>query len=279
MNIPESVGERRTVAATRGSCSLSSLQSIEVEDKQDQDAISPTGPLEETLQRKRRHSLSLRSFHSNNSSTLLSMASLISYENDDDDSESTITDQQSISSHPFENEDDLGHVVLEWEQLSDNLDPEQCRTVQDSWKLLKTINAHNEGNKKQSEEDYRDFLGEQVILRMMHVDPSCRFSMGISSFRSPRYGKLCHLLVDSVESLVQGLGKNGKPPVSLTCERIHALGRSLHKEGMEPLLVMETLMYGLQGSFPKIEWTEQVEQAWEATILNILQLMGQIDEW
>jgi hypothetical protein len=136
------------------------------------------------------------------------------------------------------------------------MDPKHCVLIQESWKTMK----------QEKGEDYREQLGEQLILRMMEMEPSSRSALGISSFRSPRYGKICNMLVDTAEAFIQMLGPN-------FCEaECIEMGEEWKHEGIDPSLVKDALSHCVKSSLPADSWTENVAEAWQATLPGVLDL-------
>ena len=244
----------------------------------------------------RKANFSLRSMDSVGS--LLSMASAASgtscshhsYEVDDD-SESTVEDDfdeaASFDSYDSNNQGDRcptssasstnTTIVEELQTL--NLDEEHCEIVCSTWENL--CKQENAEEIRTEDDDYRDFLGEQIMLRMMHVDPRSRSALGISSFRSPRYGKLCHLLVDTTEQLVLGVITacrqqhlmQNKNHIQNTSKLLQSLADGLTKEGFDLRLLKEAILFGIQSSVSPRVWTAEVQQAFRQTFLPLLETM------
>ena len=257
-------------------------------DHSSQSSLGRWDELEETTDERRRRSFSLRS--DDDIASLVSMASAASrsrgsrsnFDDDDDDdddddestvydSESTLSDEHSSSIASFDEEHDVNDAYDDdfdeenKNHLSLEFDIEACRLVQDSWRTLQGFDE---------EEDYRKVLGDTMLLCMMEVDPSSRNALGISSFRSPRYGKVCCLLGDGVEKLVNGLAQATPAETAAANQNLLRTARTVFREWERQgvnvrLLVQDALVYGIQSSLPPDVWTDQLDNAWHSTLVQL----------
>jgi hypothetical protein len=260
---------------------------IVVEEEEDQGDFSER--LEDATEKLRKASLSLRSMDS--MSDLLSMSSFASWtsrswswtsgsgegEVDESDDESTVVlgneidnvgEKDSVS--PSNSQGSVATNDSDWkhscEKILASIDTEHGRIVMASWRRF----CSEQGNNT-NQDDFLEFLGEQIILRILQLDPRSRAVVGISSFRSPRYGKMCILLGNTVHRLVQLLDQRESP--SKNHLELRSISISLRREGFDLRLVEDALLYGVESGVSPSSWTAGIEEAWENTIPLFLQAM------
>ena len=132
-------------------------------------------------------------------------------------------------------------------------DPAQAKLVQDSWLTLQTFDAQSK--------DYRQFLGDTLLLRMMEVDPGSRAALCISSFQSPRYGQICHLLAEGIGKMVQTISDSAsdeKPQLAIIGSARRVLDDWRRQGVHSQVLVQQALLYAIQASLPLKAWTSYV---------------------
>jgi len=94
-----------------------------------------------------------------------------------------------------------------------------------SWEKIKAI------------PDYQELLGEQIILRMMEMDPLVRKDLGLTSLRSERCQTLSTALVTIVDEIVCVVG----PDVDDYEEDFVRLGKQCTSEGIQVALLGDSL--------------------------------------
>jgi hypothetical protein len=82
-------------------------------------------------------------------------------------------------------------------------------------------------------EGYEETFGEQIVLRMMEMDPSARKDLGIVSLRSENFSHICNALVVIVDSVVCLMG----PTVEEFEEEIIKIGQQCQSEGIKVILL------------------------------------------
>lgn len=267
---------------------------------------------EEAHEMIRKRRFSLRSHDSNVS--LVSMASLASnlsswgsskscFDEDesDCDSETTLSEQDLASlasredcDHEEENNPDSDgddHEDHDGDKkyacFSFKFESQACQLVQESWQKLQDLD--------QEKDDYKDVFGDTLLLCMMEIDPASRNALGISSFRSPRYGAMCRLLAEGLEMIIHALGassnqqqqQEGQETSDTTLasstnssnehfviQTAKTVLRDWKRQGVNVrLLVQDALVYSIQSSLPPTAWSDQLDEAWQSTIVQMLQTL------
>lgn len=210
--------------------------------------------------------------------SLASMASVVSgatsYRSeceDNDDDESTIEDDNGDDASAYSSDsssDDIG-----WCTLDLNVDLDSRITVQTTWEGLSSKNET--GNIADEEDDHRYLVGEQTLHYMIELEPKSRASLGISSYRSPRYGAMCLLVGDTIEQLVEKVIPACTPfSMELHEEFVLPLAHRLIKEGFDMNLVKDSALHGIKSCVEPHIWDDHVDRAFQDALMPILQIMA-----
>ena len=207
---------------------------------------------------------------------LASLASREDYDHEEDDDDSDSDDNED-NHHGDNNNNNNKYASVCFE-----LDNQACQLVQESWQTLQDLD--------QEQDDYKDVLGDTLLLCMMEIDPASRNALGISSFRSPRYGAMCRLLAEGLERIIhamgassqqqqQGQGQEASDTRSFSFTKNEHLIRTAKtvmrdwkRQGVNVrLLVQDALVYSIQSILPEASWSDQLDEAWQSTIVQMLQ--------
>ena len=209
---------------------------------------------------------------------LASLASREDYDHEEDDDDSDSDDNEDNHHGDNNNNNKYASVCFE-------LDNQACQLVQESWQTLQDLD--------QEQDDYKDVLGDTLLLCMMEIDPASRNALGISSFRSPRYGAMCRLLAEGLERIIhamgassqqqqqQGQGQEASDTRSFSFTKNEHLIRTAKtvmrdwkRQGVNVrLLVQDALVYSIQSNLPEASWSDQLDEAWQSTIVQMLQTL------
>mmetsp|Transcript_14330 Transcript_14330/g.31284 ORF Transcript_14330/g.31284 Transcript_14330/m.31284 type:complete len:271 (-) Transcript_14330:76-888(-) len=148
---------------------------------------------------------------------------------------------------------------------------QQSMMVDQTWDHIKNI------------KNYKEFVGEQIVLRMMEIDPkkTARQDLGITSLRSVRFDSVCQTLLVVVDVLVSLVG----PDMEEFQEELQDIGQQCKKEGISIPLLGEAVGGALQivlkehqpeedGSGDGFVMTEEHVEAWKVVFANVAEKMA-----
>lgn len=142
---------------------------------------------------------------------------------------------------------------------------------------------------------YRELVGEQIFLRMTEEHVGSRVALGLHSFRSPRFVRLCDVLCESLDAIVS-MVSNGPAGIMLELDTqqpqdqrqyacdgddadcallLEGEQATWSREGLNPRWISTVLVEGLQGCLPEEEFSEQVAESWNATVVQVLERWAQ----
>lgn len=97
-------------------------------------------------------------------------------------------------------------------------------------------------NVKNNLVDYEHKIGEQILLRMMEMDPNARQEMRLKSLRSPRFDELTKMLVVVVDLMVSVFGPN----LDEYAQDLELLGQECTANGIQISLLTNAVTDALQ---------------------------------
>ncbi|KAL7575391.1 hypothetical protein ACA910_007300 [Epithemia clementina (nom. ined.)] len=126
-------------------------------------------------------------------------------------------------------------------------------------------------NLKATIKDYQVKLGEQILLRMMELDPMARQDMEIASLRSQRVEEISQVLVVVVDLMVSVYG----PDLELYAEDLEQLGRECTDKGIRIGLLSKAVPHALQVTMQQEQMTltEQERESWAVVVDTVSQEM------
>jgi len=147
--------------------------------------------------------------------------------------------------------------VVEAVEVVELKDPnfELIMTIVSSWEAVKQLDC------------YQEILAEQILLRMMELDPNTRHELKLPSllYGRERFKVLQEALMSILDGFMSFLGP---APLSEFHEEMSAIGERYQSDGFRQELwtpsVVEGLRFLLEPDFPT-----ELEKGWE-TILNYL---------
>lgn len=123
-----------------------------------------------------------------------------------------------------------------------------------------TVSVSNTWASVRRVENYPQKLGEQIILKMMELDPlGARMNMRLESFFSPRFTELCTCLVETIEMIVTLLG----PDLDEAAHELAQCGANCRNQG----IVTDRLGDAVSAAVDKLlgpeEVTPDMVKAWK----------------
>jgi hypothetical protein len=132
-----------------------------------------------------------------------------------------------------------------------NLDYVKIMTVVNSWDKIKTTNG------------YEEALGEQIILKMMELEPCTRDMLGLPSLRSPRFAAVSSNLVGMIDVIVFSLGPD------MEDDDLLELGMICISEGFNGELfriLSQSVCSSLKFVLGAEDFSPRTEDAWKAVM-------------
>jgi hypothetical protein len=134
---------------------------------------------------------------------------------------------------------------------------------------------------KQSSSNYSEILGEQIILKMMELDPRARSLLYIESIRAPSFVELCRQMINFIDVIMGWVGPDMEEYQNDIIElsekysngHSHAGGGSggiINKE-LFPVLT-ESICAGLQ-YYLKDAFTDKTKEAWTSVLGYVITTM------
>ena len=125
--------------------------------------------------------------------------------------------------------------------------------IQESWK--KMLNSQRNDKKA---------VGEQLVLSMLKIKPSCSTALGVSSSseQTPRFAELCTSLCDMMDRLVAAMGPD-------LCDE--DLAEEWIEEGLDARLVYKAVIDCLEQFLESDDYSYEVAEAWSTTFRDTLQ--------
>lgn len=112
--------------------------------------------------------------------------------------------------------------------------------------------------------DYESKIGEQIVLRMMEMDPNARQEMRISSLRSSRFDELTKTLIVVVDLMVSIFG----PDLEDFAEDLERLGQECIDNGIQMSLLPKAVPDALRlvVDQEKISFGDDAHRAWTMVV-------------
>lgn len=149
-----------------------------------------------------------------------------SMQNDEDDNLSLNNDDlfsRHKASPPPSFDDSVGRLMFQ-----------QSMVVDQSWEKAK---KNNDTSDDEDETCVENKVGEQIVRRMMDLDPSARSDMRISSTSSVRYTYICQKITKIIDLIVSLLG----PELEEFDQELHSIGEQCRSEGIKIELLAEVV--------------------------------------
>jgi hypothetical protein len=131
-----------------------------------------------------------------------------------------------------------------------------------SYKL--TVKIENSWDEVKNVDNYKDTLGEALLVKMIQIEPASRKHMNFPSMRSERFDVLTEAIVSTIDSLVALVG----PELDMT--DLDDFAGQLRAENVDPILVSKALLDGLERVTPL---TKETHDAWEEVMLPVLRML------
>ena len=140
----------------------------------------------------------------------------------------------------------------------DSLHYHDCMSIDASWQAVRNSEDFNSKD-----------LGEQIILKMLELDPKARQEMGIQSFRSKRFEELADILVDVVDTLITFLG----PEIEEFSQELEEIGERCLRQGIQPKLLGSSVAAGVEHTLGAEKVSSRTREAWVSTFEYIAMYM------